>query len=176
MPTTDPQAKPPTTPTTPDPDAMEAGRELDAMVMEAIGYKPVPVAFMFGHKEPFPGWDEPPRYSTDIAAAWQVVDAMRERGWRFSLHEHPDGWWAAFNGKMMDAPSATVPLAICRTALWMLQPQEGSWRDAAGCAPRPAGREHLDSVEAIRRNRGHAPSAALKAVAADAAGEDDDAD
>ena len=59
---------------------------------------------------------EVPRYSTDIAAAWEVVGWLRERFGQFQLvagvewhcwAEHMDPWGSG----------DTAPLAICRAAL-----------------------------------------------------------
>lgn len=70
--------------------------------------------------------DEPPPYSTDIAAAWQVVGKMREHGYRLSLRTwvqsadamavfvDPKREWAAEDGEIT---TDTASLAICRAAL-----------------------------------------------------------
>lgn len=57
-------------------------------------------------------------YSTDLAAAWQIVDAFTAKGWYVCV-EHVDvpsrRWNAWFGDKNVYADSA--PLAICRAAL-----------------------------------------------------------
>ena len=57
-----------------------------------------------------------PRYSTDIAATWQVVDAQ-PGGHRLALTPAPDDQWCAMFGPGSYAIAETVPLAICRAAL-----------------------------------------------------------
>lgn len=114
---------------------MEAGRELDALVAEKVmGWEPGP-----GGIHLFPPKDEPnrkrftrwngearvteiPHYSTDIAAAWEVVEKL---GHKFQMFLNTRGKWteADFvhwpdNLKGYVAASAdTAPLAICLAAL-----------------------------------------------------------
>lgn len=58
--------------------------------------------------------------STDISAAWLVVERMRELGWRFS-YKHTDNHFALFDmpdkGWEVGHFSNTAPLAICLAAL-----------------------------------------------------------
>ena len=136
---------------------MEAGRELDALIVEKVmgwaWFRHTCIAggkrywarslFIPDHNvEPFDGGygienvpavgDETvaimnaPNYSTDIAAAWQVVEKMRERGWHFLLMvSHESGMAiASFYLGPHDRSdlSATeewqnAPRAICRAAL-----------------------------------------------------------
>jgi len=61
-------------------------------------------------------------YSTDIAAAWQVVERMRELGWwRFELTTSPEIAVAYFSeGAFVSGTgrsALTAPLAICKAAL-----------------------------------------------------------
>lgn len=100
-----------------------AGPRLDAWVAEHVmGWTPTGLAKDF-NGVPFP---EPiPNYSTDIAAAWEVVELVGG----FEIEQWGDVWekkgtiiWAAsFNlpdGKnIVHATAATAPLAICRAAL-----------------------------------------------------------
>ena len=72
-----------------------------------------------------------PRYSDEIAAAWQVVEKMREQGWwavvRFydpDTDENPAHRWDAHFGRYEDVGSVvrirfadTAPEAICLAAL-----------------------------------------------------------
>lgn len=63
-----------------------------------------------------------PAYETDIAAAWDVVEKMREMGFEFDCCQEPNGvCWARFthadgrtSAKYVSTP---MPLAICRAAL-----------------------------------------------------------
>jgi hypothetical protein len=65
---------------------------------------------------------EIPRYCTDIAAAWQVVEKMRECGWSVTIGQHIDLSWRC---KFTDdetlieiiAQGDTAPRAICLAAL-----------------------------------------------------------
>jgi hypothetical protein len=36
-------------------------------------------------------WAECPNYSTDLSAAFQVVEKMREKGWSYQLRDHVSG-------------------------------------------------------------------------------------
>lgn len=134
---------------------MDAGRDLDvavaAEVMGATEIHPITVIDRHGpHTEPGtsgPRYRMPdgrmgvratriPYYSTDTAAAWQVVERMKERWasepnalrgepdvWRF--HDFADeGWrasvvWLHHDGPIVevDEMAPTLPLAICRAAL-----------------------------------------------------------
>ena len=125
---------------------MEAGRELDALIAEKV----------MGHRmfEPPPmsePWEVMPDdyrgrpllpYSTDIGAAWEVVEKMRERGKDrkdiaicmdgFSLSQNhvgedwqdypwaPEGGWSATftdGYNTSGAAALTAPHAICLAAL-----------------------------------------------------------
>jgi hypothetical protein len=65
---------------------------------------------------------EMPAYSTDISAAWEVVEKMKADGWEFYF-EWKDEPWALFENDecLLDkyADADTVPLAICKAALLM---------------------------------------------------------
>ena len=98
---------------------MKAGRELDALVAEKV----------MG----FPKWRHPMRFSTDIAAAWLVVEWMMESDLWWGdifLEWWQDGEWLVCNkpvsvrdgaikancdGRETGKPS--LPLAICLAAL-----------------------------------------------------------
>lgn len=100
---------------------MNAGRELDALVAEKV--------MGFRHHPAMPGYDEMwfmsdggsidlPNYSTDIAAAWQVVEKLR-----LGIAPMGDGKWGV---AMRDQPvnsikdltiNESAPLAICLAAL-----------------------------------------------------------
>jgi hypothetical protein len=122
------------------PDALSAaGRELDALVAEKVmgwrcrGLHPIhecPV-FATGRADTLA-----PHFSTDIAAAWQVVEKMGADGWNVSLYVHrgehggcgcsitcPYGPCEKHGNAVEtwhgveDVRGATVPLAICLAAL-----------------------------------------------------------
>lgn len=107
---------------------MEAGRELDALIAEKVmGWKLLAVS---GSEHGFiregVALRKPiPRFSTDIAAAWQVVECMRERhdcglifkvfpvGFRFDY----SAVFQARDNKQWSSNASTAPLAICLSAL-----------------------------------------------------------
>lgn len=67
-----------------------------------------------------------PDFSGDIAAAWAVVEKLKEIG--FSLTLLCGGWCAEFGQQECIHPLASVPEAICRAAL------------AAMCEPSQSGK------------------------------------
>jgi hypothetical protein len=110
-----------------DPRTVQAGPELDALIAEHV----------MGIKRD----RKIPPYSTDIAAAWTVVETMiRKDGVYFGAphfkHKHqnlaslgyPEGtecWYCVINSKLLNKVvlcADTAPLAICRVALlWALK-------------------------------------------------------
>lgn len=131
-------------------ERMPAGRELDALVAERVfGGPPVsaaPYAFLRTATGSHPGYGpcdgfgpkgecsvctgllehDVPAYSTSMAAAWEVVEAMRARGPRFWWGIETAGWNVPdaqrarlFEGSVAiaDGEAETAPLAICRAAL-----------------------------------------------------------
>jgi len=110
----------------PSEEPAAAGRELDANVARKVmGIE----CFTHIHEDGRVDWIEEhgdgpvARYSTDIAAAWQVVEKMRERGWFLNLHEEgalSQQWVCVFDDDAFDSGeflAPTAPLAICRAAL-----------------------------------------------------------
>lgn len=119
--------------------AMEAGPEMNALVAEKVmGW--IWIDGEYGHpteKGPFNDCECPshsyqktllPRYSTDIAAAWEVVNKLGRKSINkiaaetglatFLLVQYPNGTWKAnFSGYRTSVEADTVPLAICRAAL-----------------------------------------------------------
>jgi hypothetical protein len=99
----------------------EAGRALDALVAEKV------MGLLCADDPPGSGRNCPvhscPAYSTDIAAAWQVVEAMNARGWIVNAMNRQVGRWACHVG--FAAPNYatvlecedTAPHAICLAAL-----------------------------------------------------------
>lgn len=87
-------------------------RELDAEVHRVV-FGPQPRT-----------WDEryAPHYSTNIAAAWKVVEKLAERFDRDPFiceNTYLSGdreWHVVFNG-MYEAAEPTAPLAICKAAI-----------------------------------------------------------
>lgn len=70
-----------------------------------------------------------PAYSTDLGAAWQVVEKMRADGWEFSLSDTSEGDTKPFDmvfylpgvEVVENEVAATAPLSICLAALKALE-------------------------------------------------------
>ena len=104
---------------------MPAGRELDVLVAnKVLGIVPTK-----WHPLENP-WDEIPLrpYSTDIAAAWKVVERLHEKGFYTGFYRNGKGAtdkrgnfienWGVDIGCVIElADQPTLPLAICRAAL-----------------------------------------------------------
>jgi hypothetical protein len=123
-------------------EALVAGHELDALVAERVmGWKWCDVRLRGSTNTvrvllpPRDGYwrqdgahDErdfaraaPPFYSTEIRAAWEVVEALNERGFgvevfRYGKAEGLEREWFVSIGDT-EADADTAPLAICRAAL-----------------------------------------------------------
>lgn len=131
-------------------EQISAGREMDALVAEKVmGWKLVPyTAYCGGTPEQatataiahgwyiwengsgdeIPGQMEDNQFSTDIAAAWQVVDKIREQqGNVFTLwsgaRTGPFSWrcQVLVDVCLYDASGETAPMAICRAALLVVK-------------------------------------------------------
>jgi hypothetical protein len=96
-------------------------------------------SYLYSYEAEWLGWVRTSQYSADIAAAWLVVEKMREMGIVFAILPHKDvhaipgqqySWLVqshdpesqAFYGWRKDQPYAyatdhSAPLAICRAAL-----------------------------------------------------------
>ena len=117
---------------------MEAGRELDALVAERVmglsvqwdyGRVPFywhPATLAHGLEIGPDGLSAVRRpikpYSTDISAAWLVVEKLRADGFYPEIHALTDGDWRCeirASGEPIDVweDAPTAPLAICRAAL-----------------------------------------------------------
>lgn len=109
---------------------MKPGRELDALVAEKVMGIKLPTALIYRPCDvPDPKVLDDiilPHFSTDIAAAWEVVEKMKS----FQLNlSNGNGYWACFfkdntkNGEwscpttITYESAETAPLAICLAAL-----------------------------------------------------------
>ena len=117
-----------------DIDKMEAGREMNVIVHMEVFDEPRNVPAMrdpeYLYESSEAGWVkvEAPPYSTDISAAWQVVEKMSET-WEFSLNYQDNKYkfllwkpeWVTSNlyqaRECKEGVSNTVPLAIGRASL-----------------------------------------------------------
>ena len=127
---------------------MQAGRELDALIsMHIFGKNPelrmdfttktstelciahysysAPV-HVFKTQDGY--FSVLPRYSTDIAAAWQVVEKLRETMYFVSISASADcgaSWlceWTTADTAIDFVRAGTMPLAVCRAALLAVTP------------------------------------------------------
>jgi hypothetical protein len=102
---------------------VDAGREMDALIAEKV----------FGHDRGFPevlgerwiAFPERvlPRYSTDIAAAWPVLEKVHGTSHtRSTIESGPKGWTCRIasltgHGQLGYGEGATAAEAICRAGL-----------------------------------------------------------
>jgi hypothetical protein len=102
---------------------LPAGRELDALVAEKV----MGICVSTGWEDIYPVVagvtcvTNPIRpYSTDIAAAWEVVEkALAPKGYNVGPLYEGNGWWVVQDAGcgMEIAIAETAPLAICLAAL-----------------------------------------------------------
>lgn len=126
-------------------DEMQAGRELDALIAEKVmglvwdethcricGWKLSATVEQGCVKDscslrppPSRRADEPPHYSTDIAAAWQVVEKISSYSLTVIITNHmaAEGWNVEILGLEEDigADATTAPEAICLAAQKMAE-------------------------------------------------------
>jgi hypothetical protein len=108
---------------------MKPGRELDALIAEKVMGLSVIEPLRLYYRHPTMVTNEIPDYSTDIAAAWQVVEKIkaqikpgrkerRDFTVMFVDGEWLVGWSLEFGGGMEGmSAAATAPHAICLAAL-----------------------------------------------------------
>lgn len=61
---------------------------------------------------------ELPVYSTDIAAAWMVVERMKELGYPFELGDSEEGYYATYwNETSAPVYGSSMPECICKAAI-----------------------------------------------------------
>jgi hypothetical protein len=100
---------------------MEAGRELDALVAEDVMRLRVCRDYGFRGNHVVVNdlgivIAEIARYSTDIAAAWQIVEYFYRAGWGAGAEMDGHTGCRAFVGQFT-AEADTAPFAICLAAL-----------------------------------------------------------
>lgn len=112
---------------------MPAGREMDALIWMALHEQNPDLTlcrFVDGDYQPNAGYPvghiSPPNYSTDIAAAWEVVDCLKSKCGEIAVGYTSDDkqwgcdiWYMHENqhGHSIGGFADTAPLAICRAAL-----------------------------------------------------------
>jgi len=105
-----------------------AGREVDTLVAEKV------MGLSVKELEATGEWEYGNhRYSTDISAAWQLVEILKQQSHCFELKWY-DKHCFAWIGKSGDIPqymdhytgmAGTAPLAICRAALKLMEVNHG---------------------------------------------------
>lgn len=108
-------------------DQMPAGREMDALVAEKVmGWTPSlsSQGIMWLNKDgEYERGEHTFHPSTDIAAAWEVVERLEAIGvllWKLGREDHMPNWYVSVGRNFQPGVSAeerTAPLAICRAAL-----------------------------------------------------------
>lgn len=113
-----------------------AGRELDAEIAERVfgqTVEQVAVCYEATWDHEGPWRPVPPSYSSRIEDAFQVVEAMRAKGYGVLLHAVATGTWDAtvtrFDRAIVAAQHSrsdtSLPLAICLAALAALDADKG---------------------------------------------------
>jgi len=100
---------------------MKPGRELDALIAEKVFGLEVEWKEGFGSKEVFPvsRLTAIPEYSTDIAAAWLVVEKLKGREPSIAYEGEKYGWEVSLtiNHEIFCIYGKSAPHAICLAAL-----------------------------------------------------------
>ena len=91
---------------------MKAGRELDALVAEKVMGFPVKIGDITGEPYHAQFGYSMPNYSTDIAAAWEVLEKFTD----VDLEKAGDNYRVTINA-FAQADAHHVSLAICRAAI-----------------------------------------------------------
>lgn len=110
---------------------MKPGRELDILVAEKVmgismapvhrkaSYGIAPGAINYAQDHIYHPEQEP--YSSDIAAAWEVVEKIRKRNFPLTLNHQGKNWWEAIFWDETDdrwkGEGSSAPHAICLAAL-----------------------------------------------------------
>jgi hypothetical protein len=111
---------------------MKAGIDMDILIVTRVmGYERLPFPACPSLQKPTTGGVEVlydcPRYSTYIAAAWEVVEKMKSNGWDFFMENawrnriSKNVWWCMFENDDCEmefcSEDITAQLAICKAAL-----------------------------------------------------------
>ena len=103
--------------------AMEPGRELDALVADkVIGMDLVEDTQLQLPRYYLPEYDrtihrDVPLYSSDISAAWEVLEYMQDSGWSWDMKMNNLAKEVEVRIGRGQAVSKSVPEAICKSAL-----------------------------------------------------------
>ena len=114
-------------------DVMPAGREMDELIAKIMGLKTCTCKGLplLGGFDPIHcmacGGAACPNYSSNIAAAWEVVEWLLETGRYFTISPHcfykPPAW-LIYLDTVPEVRGETFPLAICRAALKAVEVQQ----------------------------------------------------
>ena len=136
-----------------NPNEMQAGPELDAAIaVEVMEWRrviedeeqPDQVPYLVG---PEPGdvhypsvaakfpdsYTFPVQFSTDIAAAWEVLEKLKDDSWYINVSWNDtipgvENYWSCWGWRSSDTTKGsapTAPLAICRAALAAVRARNG---------------------------------------------------
>lgn len=110
---------------------MEAGLELDALIAEKV--------FGLVLRNTFTGEEKPmtaaqvlaehsiktsiPKFSTDIRAAWKVLEELKKKHWNVTLNCHHGEWaiWFDHGSEASAITAESAPLVICLAALELMK-------------------------------------------------------
>jgi len=105
-------------------DEMSASRELDKLIAETVMgwteviYHRAPGAMLHGVPLDTPGIKyRVPEYSSDIAAAFAVIERVIADGGTPQLYFSSGKWWVRLGGLNSAHGASSAPLAICHAAL-----------------------------------------------------------
>lgn len=114
---------------------LPAGKELDALIAEKVlgwtlvddlGYSGLVSGKPDGPLVREMDRNHVPHYSSNIAAAGQVIIAVRDDGLWWALNQMGNAWVATLSDpertRFINGKARTAPLAICRAALKALAP------------------------------------------------------
>lgn len=105
---------------------MPAGRYLDSKIAEMVMGLTVDYEFDEPHipslRDKYDEWGYLPNYSTDISAAWEVIEKIKDEHLTFDMfyRPHEQKWWVtvfASDHAKDHGIADTAPLAVCRAAL-----------------------------------------------------------
>jgi hypothetical protein len=118
-------------------DALPAGREFDAVIAErAMGMRPAGERMMGWSDDA--QWEPLPKYSTEIAAAWLLLEKFNLNVWQNQKPEFDQFNGGRWNANYWDqfpyalGKADTAPMAICRAALKIAERRTGILRARSG--------------------------------------------
>jgi len=103
-----------------DIDALKAGRDLDELIAKVVLGKSWDGSELINTHDGKPA--HLPHYSTNLVAAFDLLDVLRKNGCEFHFQMHPDGvlstlWREGDRFHCHQSDAGKLPLAICQIAL-----------------------------------------------------------